>query len=83
MITPDKHAKGRPENIKQSDEAAHRLFNSFIASNGQPIESMFGWLAQNRNFQNASKIRSQKGLVVHLFAKLASAICRWIGFDNP
>lgn len=83
LITPDKHFRGTPKNIKQSDEAAHRLFNSWIASNRQTIESLFSWLAQHRNFQNASKVRSQKGLVIHLFAKLASAICRWMGVDNP
>jgi len=83
LITPEKHFRGTPENIKQFDKASHQQFNTFLASNRQTIESLFSWLAQNRNFQNASKVRSEKGLIVHLFAKLASAICHWCGFSNP
>lgn len=83
LLTPDKHFKGTPENIKQFDKASHQQFNTFLASKRQTIESLFSWLAQNRNFQNASKVRSPKGLVVHLFAKLASAICHWCGLHNP
>jgi len=83
LITPEKHFRGTPENIKQFDNASHQQFNTYLASNRQAIESLFSWLAQNRNFQNASKVRSPKGLIVHLFAKLASAICRWMGIPNP
>jgi hypothetical protein len=39
----------------------------------QPIEGLFNWLIEKTDFQRASKVRSTKGLLVHVFGKLAAA----------
>ena len=39
----------------------------------QPIESLFNWLIEKTDFQRASKVRSTKGLIVHVFGKIAAA----------
>ncbi|MHB1104890.1 MAG: hypothetical protein ACYCZ2_00890 [Lutibacter sp.] len=36
----------------------------------QPIESFFNWINEKTQIQNASKVRSFKGLIVHIFGKL-------------
>jgi hypothetical protein len=37
----------------------------------QPIESLFNWIIDKTDIQNASKVRSSKGLLVH--GKIISA----------
>jgi hypothetical protein len=40
----------------------------------QPIESLFNWIQEKTNIQAASKVRSYKGLTVHVFGRLAAAM---------
>ncbi len=40
----------------------------------QPIESLFNWIHEKTNIQKASKVRSYKGLMVHIFGRLAAAM---------
>lgn len=49
------------------------LFNRLISSIRQPIESLFGWLIQRTDLQNASRVRSSDGLLVHCYGKFAVA----------
>lgn len=51
------------------------LWNSSISRIRQPIESFFNWLQEKTGIQNASKVRSTKGLLVHLFGRLIAALC--------
>jgi len=37
----------------------------------QPIESLFNWIQEKTDIQVASKVRSSKGLMVHIFGRLA------------
>jgi hypothetical protein len=39
----------------------------------QPIESYFNWLIEHTDIQNASKCRSIKGVLTHIFGKIAAA----------
>lgn len=41
----------------------------------QPIESFFNWVESKTGIQIASKVRSLNGLLVHVFGKLAAALC--------
>lgn len=49
------------------------LWSRFVSSFRQPIESFFKWLNDKTDFQNASRVRSTKGLLVHCYGKLAFA----------
>lgn len=67
LVTPYKRKRNEDET------AVPKLFNRFVASMRQPIESLFGWLIQRTDLQNASRVRSAQGLLVHCYGKLAVA----------
>jgi len=73
MLTPVKAIKGQSEWEKQYDRAANDLFSKAVSTVRQPIESFFNWLIEKTDFQRAGKVRSAKGLLVHVFGKLAAA----------
>lgn len=49
------------------------LYNRFVSAIRQPLESLFNWLIQKTDLQNASRVRSDQGLKVHCYGKLAVA----------
>jgi len=67
LVTPYKRKRNEDET------AVPTLYNRFISSMRQPIESLFGWLIQRTDMQNASRVRSTQGLLVHCYGKLAVA----------
>lgn len=73
MLTPVKGIKGQSEREKQFDKAANDLFSTAVSVVREPIESLFNWLIEKTDFQRASKVRSTKGLIVHVFGKIAAA----------
>jgi len=73
MLTPVKAIKGQSEWEKQNDRAANDLFSKAVSKIRQPIEGLFNWLIEKTDIQRASKVRSTKGLLVHVFGKLAAA----------
>jgi transposase len=38
------------------------------------IEALFGWIQEKTGIQTASKVRSERGLMVHVFGRLAAAM---------
>ncbi len=46
------------------------LWSRFVSAMRQPIESCFNWLIQRAGIQDASKVRSTDGLLVHCYGKL-------------
>lgn len=77
MLTPVKGVKGQPDCLKFFDKAANDLYSIAVSSIRQPIEAFFNWINEKTNIQRASNVRSTKGLLVHVFGKLAAA---FIGF---
>lgn len=75
LVTPHKRRRNEPETN------APALWSRFASGVRQPLESLFGWLIQRTNIQNASQVRSTKGLFVHCYGKLAVA-CLLLTF-NP
>jgi IS5 family transposase len=49
------------------------LYNRFVSTIRQPLESLFNWLIQRTDLQNAARVRSSQGLKVHCYGKLAVA----------
>jgi len=74
MLTPVKGIKGQSDWEKQHDRAANDLFSRAVSKVRQPIEGFFHWLIEKTDFQRACKVRSTKGLLVHVFGKLAAAL---------
>ena len=60
--------------LKQTDQAFSDAFNKAVSTIRQLIESLFNWINELTHIQNASKVRSSKGLKLHTFGKLAAAI---------
>ena len=63
---------------KNRDKAVNDLFSIAVSRVRQPIESLFNWLIQKTDIQKASKVRSSKGLLIHIFGKIASAFINLI-----
>jgi len=73
VLTPVKAVKNQSQTIKQWDKAANDLYSRAVSSVRQPIESLFNWIIEKTDIQRASKVRSTKGLIVHVFGRIAAA----------
>lgn len=69
LLTPAKMQPGDPPRLPGGD-----AFDTCVSSARQPIESFFNWLHEKTAIQAASKVRSFKGLLLHIFARLAAAL---------
>lgn len=78
IYTPIKLVKGESEEIRQFKKAADHLFSTAVSRVRQPIESLFNWLNDKTEIQRASKVRSNRGLIVHVFGRIAAAISLWV-----
>jgi hypothetical protein len=67
MMTPVKGVKGQCQENKNRDKTADDLFSVAVSKVRQPIESFFNWLIQKTEIQRATKVRSSKGLLIHIF----------------
>jgi hypothetical protein len=74
LITPIKEKKGWGAALKQKDLAFNDLFNKAVSTIRQPIESLFNWINELTQIQNASKVRSANGLKLHLYGKITVAL---------
>jgi len=73
MLTPIKLVKGETETIRQREKAYRDLYSASVSKVRQPVESFFNWLNEKTKIQEAQKVRSSKGLAVHVFGKMAAA----------
>lgn len=68
IITPIKKPKGGDLSYFE------KLYSSSVSGIRQPIESLFNWINEKTGLQVASKVRSEKGLFVHIFGRLAASV---------
>ncbi len=74
LLTPVKYKKGQSIEDKQRHKAADDLYSRAVSKIRQPIESLFNWLIEHTDIQRAAKVRSTKGLIVHVFGRIAAAL---------
>lgn len=67
ILTPYKRKRG--EKIIDSDQS---LSSTAISRLRQPIESLFNQIDEKVKIQNASKVRSLKGVLTHIYGKLTA-----------
>lgn len=72
MLTPVKAVKGMPDVLKKFDRASDDLYSRAVSRIRQPIEALFSWLIEKSDIQKASKVRSTKGLAIHVYGRLAA-----------
>ncbi len=78
IYTPIKLIKGESVPTRQFKKAADDLFSTAVSRVRQPIESLFNWIIQKTGIQNASKVRSTKGLLLHTYGAMAAALFFWL-----
>ena len=69
VLTPIKKEKGQARL-----DSADRLYSAAVSRLRQPVESLFNWIQEKTGIECASKVRSFRGLLVHVFARLAAAM---------
>jgi Transposase DDE domain. len=69
LLTPVKKEKSQ-----RKLSSADKLYSEAIGRIRQPIESLFNWIDEKTGIQQASKVRSYQGLLVHVFGRLAAAM---------
>ena len=55
-------------------DSADRLYSRAVSRIRQPIESLFNWLQEKKKIQIASKVRSTKGLLIHVFGRFSAGL---------
>ena len=73
MFTPVKAIKNQCSRLNQFDKAYNDLYSKAVSKVRQPIEALFNWLIEKTDFQKANKVRSSKGLMVHVYGKIVAA----------
>jgi len=73
ILTPVKGVKGQSNTMNQWGKAANDLYSRAVSRVRQPIESLFNWIIEKTDIQRASKVRSAKGLLIHVFGRIAAA----------
>lgn len=69
ILTPVKKEKGQT-----ILDAAADIYSYLVSRVRQPIESFFNWLIEKTKIQFAQRVRSEKGLLVHVWGKFAAAL---------
>lgn len=69
VITPHKKKKGQSRLT-----LFQQAFNTIHASARQPIDTLFAWIHDKTNIQNASKVRSVQGLFSFINIKMVAAL---------
>lgn len=75
LIVPARFNKGHKKQDKHRFKAAYALEQNVIARIRQPIETMFAWLVRNADIERACNVRSYRGLLIHIYGKIAAVIC--------
>ena len=70
FFTPAKKKKNQTTDLTMFQ----KLYSRSVSKTRQPIESLFNWINQKTGIQNASKVRSSPGLMVHAFGRIAAAM---------
>lgn len=69
ILTPVKKHKGQ-----KVLDTADDTYSYLVSKVRQPIESFFNWLIEKTQIQFAQRVRSEKGLLVHIWGKFAAAL---------
>jgi hypothetical protein len=67
------HAIARKKRGHNTLPADQKYQNTAISRLRQTIESFFNWLIEKTNIQDASKTRATKGVLAHVYGKIAAA----------
>ncbi len=75
ILTPVKKEK-----VQQILDAADDIYSYLVSKVRQPIESLFNWLIETTQIQYAQRVRSEKGLPVHVWGNLQQLYSYYLTF---
>ena len=78
MLIPVKKKKGQT-----IMDAAANAYSYSVSQVRQPIESFFNWIIEKTQIQFAQRVRSQNGLMVHVWGKFAASLLLLTEIVNP
>lgn len=75
-MTPCNQRRSNQKHLR-SDQKIH---NTLVSKAKQSVESFFNWLETHTDIQIASKVRSTKGVLKHIYARIAAALFKILMF---
>lgn len=74
----DLHTPVKLSKFKKELTNDEKVYSKSVSSIRQSIEILFHWLIEVSDIQTASKVRSSKGLLVHVFGRFSACLFRYL-----
>ena len=66
--------RGHDKAYRERHGAFIKLYNREVSKIRQGVETFFNWLIEKTQLNQASKVRSTKGIIKHVFGRIAAAV---------
>jgi hypothetical protein len=77
-IGSDLHTPVKLSKFKKTLTDDEKVYSKSVSSIRQSIEILFNWLIEASDIQIASKVRSSKGLLVHVYGRFSACLFRYM-----
>jgi hypothetical protein len=77
-IGSDLHTPVKLSKFKKILTEEEKVYSKLVSSIRQSIEILFHWLIEVSDIQIASKVRSSRGLLVHVYGRFSACLFRYI-----
>jgi hypothetical protein len=74
------HTQIKLSRSKKTISRDEKVNSKSVSSIRQSIEILFNWLIESSGIQIASKVRSTKGLLVHVFGRFSACLFKYTFF---
>ncbi|WP_148696996.1 hypothetical protein [Silvanigrella aquatica] len=78
LIGTELHTPIKTSKFKKELSHDEKFYSKIVSSFRQPIEILFNWLIEVSGIQNASKVRSTKGLIVHVYGRFSACLFKYL-----
>jgi hypothetical protein len=75
--TPVKLKKGQSKTEREFNKVGNDFFSTAVSRIRQPVESLFNWINDKTGLQNAAKVRSTNGLMIHIYGALVTVLLHY------
>jgi hypothetical protein len=73
-IGSELHTPIKTSKLKKELSHDEKVYSKIVSSFRQSIEILFNWLIDVSGIQNASKVRSSKGIIVHVYGRFSACL---------
>jgi hypothetical protein len=78
LVGSEIHTPTKLSKIKKELSHDEKVYSKIVSSFRQSIEILFNWLIETSGIQIASKVRSTKGLMVHVFGRFSACLFKYM-----